>query len=79
MYIVAYLVNELHLNYFVIIITTLITTLLTCSISLVLKIFGINDSIENDKKILKSFGINRDNKNKNDKNKNDRNNKLKID
>jgi len=71
MYIISYLINELHLNYFVITITILITTILTCFISLVLKIFGINDSIENDKKILKSFGINRNDRN--DKNRNDKN------
>lgn len=55
MYIISYLVNELHLNYFVMILTILITTIITCLMSLVLKLFGINDSIENDKKILKTF------------------------
>ena len=52
MYVVSYMVNELHLNYFVMILTLLITTIATCLISLVLRLFGINDSIENDKKII---------------------------
>ena len=77
MYIISYLVNELHLNYFVMILTVLITGIATCLISLFLRLFGINDSIENDKKIL---GLNK-NKNENDKkilgsNKNKNENKL---
>ena len=57
MYIISYLVNEIHLNYFIMILTILITTAATCLISLILRLFGINDSIENDKKILRSFGM----------------------
>ena len=66
MYIIAYLINEIHLNYFIMILTILITTILTCLISLILKLCGINDSIENDKKILKSCGINIENLNENE-------------
>lgn len=56
MYILTYLVNGLHLNYFVMIITFAITAVATCAISFCLRLFGINDSIENDKKIVRKLG-----------------------
>ena len=55
MYAVTYLINEMHLNYFIYPITLLLTFTATIIIILLLKIFGIHDNIRNDKIIL---GIN---------------------
>lgn len=52
MYTIAYLVNEIHLNYFIYPITLLLTFITTIIIILLLKIFGIHDNIQNDKIIL---------------------------
>lgn len=56
----AYLVSEIHLNYFIIPITVLLTLISTYVISGILRLCGIHDNIENDKKIL---GISKQNKN----------------
>lgn len=48
----AWLVSEIHLNYFIIPISIVLTLISTYIISGILHIFGIHDNIENDKKIL---------------------------
>ena len=40
--------------------TILITAVITGIISLILRLFGIHDNIENDKKILKKMGLIKD-------------------
>jgi len=60
-YVVSCLINEIHLEYFIYPITFLLTIITTGIIILCLKIFGINDNIENDKIIL---GLNRKNNDK---------------
>lgn len=64
MYSVAYLINEIHLNYFIYSLTFIATFILTILITCFLKCFGICDNYKNDKNILNKLKCKFKNKDK---------------
>ena len=75
MYAVSFLINEIHLDYFIYPITFILTFIGTFLIIHFLKYFGIHDNLENDVSILKKISIKK--KSENEETLNDKNIKIK--